>query len=394
MDKGLSLKKTLFLSELYAPLKSGSANMFFCRFNLYPPDKVIVLTSMVENVDDFDEDIPYEIRRVHLRWYGPKGFEWVGLAFDLFMHGFGLICKHRFEVIQCARPLPEGIAGYLLAKICSKKLVINSHGEDIAVMQNFKAERFLMKSAMLAADLNLANSSFTESLIKDLCGPKAKTAIVYPGFNPCQMKNISAVNVSQLRKRYSDGPILLTVGRLQRRKGQDNVIRSLPEIVSKYPNLQYIIIGSSFGGTEDLKLQLENLAVELGVEQHVKICGEIPDTELFEYYSACDLFLMPARMESNGDVEGFGIVFLEAGCLEKPVIGGNAGGMADAVHDGKTGILVDGHSVKQITEAIMKILSEKIMAKEMGVRGKAFALSMTHEKMFERYCQEMIGRKL
>ncbi|MCP4370741.1 MAG: glycosyltransferase family 4 protein, partial [Deltaproteobacteria bacterium] len=89
--------------------------------------------------------------------------------------------------------------------------------------------------------------------------------------------------------------------------------------------------------------------------------------------------------EPGGDVEGFGIVFLEAGFLGKPVIGGNSGGVPDAVQHGKTGLLVDGHSVEEIARGIITILSDKQLAQKMGEQGREFSLSMTHEKIFERY---------
>ena len=387
----MSLKKTLFLTELYAPLFSGSANMFSNRFGLYPPDRVVVLTKEVDQAQHFDRTVSYPIRRVPLAWNGPKGFEWAGVTWGLIRAGFSEALRHRVEVIQCARPLPEGIAGYILAKLLCKKLVINFHGEDISVLQNYKVERMLMKMAIRAADLNLANSKFTETLIRNLGGAKARTAVIHPGFNPRPLEQIQPEIIQTIRARYGSGPILLTVGRLQRRKGQDHVIRALPTVIAQFPDLRYLIVGSSHGGTEDLNIALERLAEELGVRQHVVCIGEVPIEELRAYYAACDLFLMPARLEPGGDTEGFGIVFLEAGFLEKPVIGGNSGGIPDAIRHGENGLLVNGEQVNEIADGILQILLNPQRASEMGKRGKAFALTMTHERIFEQYRSLMIS---
>lgn len=381
-----SLKKTLFLSELYAPLSVGSANMFVYRFGLYPPDRIVVLTNVAaEQAQDFDARVQYEIRRIPLRWNGPKHFEWSGMCWSLIKTGFPLILRQKVDVIQCARPLPEGLAGYLLAKLLAKKLVINFHGEDISVFQNYRVERRVMKHVIQRAHINLANSSFTESLIKNLGGAHVKTGIVYPGFNPCLLRHLEPDKISQIRRQAGGSPILLTVGRLQQRKGQDNVIRALPHVLRHFPNTTYYIVGSTHGGTEGLPDYLRQLASDLGVSRHVVLTGEVTCQDLPYYYAASDLFIMPNRDETGGDVEGFGIVFLEASFFGKPVIGGTSGGVPDAIQHEKTGLLVNGNSVEEIADAIIRILSDTALAHKMGEQGKEFALNMTHEKIFEQY---------
>ena len=98
--------------------------------------------------------------------------------------------------------------------------------------------------------------------------------------------------------------------------------------------------------------------------------GEVADSDLSDYYALCDIFIMPNREEGAGDVEGFGIVFLEAGWMGKPVIGGRSGGVPDAVKDGETGLLVDGRSVPEIEEAVARLLSDPALARSMGDKGR------------------------
>ncbi|GAK59415.1 glycosyl transferase, group 1 [Candidatus Vecturithrix granuli] len=381
----MNLKKTLFLTELYPPLVGGTCTMFASRFGLYAPEKIVILTKAVPHAQDFDKHVNYQITRVPLQWKGPKGFEWLGVVWGLLKTGILLALKQKVEIIQCARPLPEGIAGYVLAKVLFKKLVINFQGEDISVLQNYRVERFLLKTIIRSAHLNLAISTFTENLVKALGGPNVRTGVIPPGFDPTLLKNLEPQKIVQLRQKFGGSPILLTVGRLQRRKGQDHVIRALPKVVEQFPEVKYLIIGSTHGGTTGLQQYLEEIIEETGMGKHVEILGEIGNQELPYYYAACDLFLMPNRFEPGGDVEGFGIVFLEAGFLGKSVIGGNSGGVPDAVQDGKTGLLVDGNSVEEIAQGILKILSDDQFARKLGEQGKNFSLLMTYEKVFAQY---------
>jgi phosphatidylinositol alpha-1,6-mannosyltransferase len=387
----VSLKKTLFLTEFYPPLVGGSCNMFAWRFQLYPPDCIVVLTKLVEHSQDFDKNLKYLVKRVPLRRRGPKGFEWLGLVWELIKAGISLARQHHVEVIQCARPFPEGLAGYVIAKLLRKKLVLNAHGDDIAQYQNYPVERVLMNLVIRVADLNLANSTFTASLIKQQGGREGRIAIVTPGFDPAPLQQVEPANVSRLRERLGGTPIILTVGRIQRHKGQDYVIQALPEVLKRFPDVTYVIVGPLKGWPPGYAETLLHLAEQSGVSQHVILVGEVDITELPLYYLACDVFVMPNRLVPPGDVEGFGIVFLEASSLGKPVIGGNSGGVSDAIQHGKTGLLVNGDSVSDIAQGILTVLSDPKLAQEMGEQGKVFALSMTHEQVFQRY-QEVMSK--
>ncbi|PID58036.1 hypothetical protein CSB45_04930 [candidate division KSB3 bacterium] len=360
--------------------------MFANRFGLYPPEKLVVLTNTVENSEAFDATVDYSILRVPLPWDGPKYYEWLGVVWRLVKTGFAVIRRQNIEVIECARPFPEGVAAYILAKLCRKPFVSNVHGDEVTVFQNYKIERFLIQRVVRAARLNLANSRSTEKLIQDLAGKDLRTAVVYPGFNTDFLQHVNSENVAALRTRFQGEPILLTVGRLeQERKGHDNVIRALPKVVSQFPGLKYVIVSSLTDKAKTRMRVLKELADQLNVSDHIIWCGEVAHDALAEYYAACDLFMMPNRVGPAGDVEGFGIVFLEAGFLEKPVIGGNSGGVPDAVQHENTGLLVDGDNADSIADGILKILSDNNLANKMGEHGKSFALTMTHQKVFEKY---------
>ncbi|GAK51414.1 glycosyl transferase group 1 [Candidatus Moduliflexus flocculans] len=387
----MALKKTLFLSELYPPLIGGTCSMFSGRFGLYPKDRIVVLTKAVEGAEAFDQTAGYPIHRIPLVANGPKGFEWAGITWSLIKSGMALARQYRIERIECARFLPEGVAGYALAKLLRKKLIVNYHAEEVCVLKNYKVERFLLRRIIRAASLNLPVSSFIASQIREVAGRDIRVEIVPPGFNSSAIAPSDKEAVQRIRSQIGGQPILLTVARLQKRKGQDNVIRALPEILQTFPNARYIILGSDQGGTANYRQELEILAQQLGVNHQVIFVADAKQNELSNYYAASDLFLMPNRFEPPGDIEGFGIVFLEAGFFKKPVIGGNSGGVVDAVRDGNTGFLVNGIDPHDIAQKSIGILSNPGLAANMGENGFTFAQSLSHERVFERYQRALEG---
>lgn len=381
--------KTLFLSELYPPTFGGTCVMFASRFGLLPKDEIVVLTQKVPQSENFDRTVGYKIKRIPILRSGPKGFEWLGPVWSFLYAGLRLALKERVDRIECARFLPEGVAAYIIATLLRKPLIVNYHGEEVCVLRNYKVERFLLKLISRKAAMNLANSNFTANSIKETSGSSIKINVVVPGFNPRNLQSVSQDQIDQLRASFGGAPVLLTIGRMQQRKGQDHVIRALPEIIPHSPNIRYVIVGSSQGGTDGFEKTLKELAKEVGVSQHVVFAGEIDNATLPTYYAACDAFIMANRTIPPGDVEGFGIVFLEAGFMGKPVIGGSSGGVPDAVHDGETGYLVDGNDTHDIAEKILTILRNPDFAKKMGNEGRNLAMSMTHKAVFMRYQEIM-----
>ena len=159
--------------------------------------------------------------------------------------------------------------------------------------------------------------------------------------------------------------VLLTVGRLVERKGHDYVIKALPDIIKEIPEIHYLIVGDGVYRNE-----LERLSGKLNIRDFITFAGFIPDDELPEYYAMCDVFIMVSReIKEKGDVEGFGIVYLEANAMKKPVIAGRSGGITDAVEDGVNGILVNPTEEKEIARVIIKSMKDDKMRRGLGESG-------------------------
>jgi phosphatidylinositol alpha-1,6-mannosyltransferase len=172
----------------------------------------------------------------------------------------------------------------------------------------------------------------------------------------------------EVRRRLglTDRPVVLCVSRLVPRKGQDTLIRALPEIRRRVPEAALLIVG---GGP--YRKKLEDLVDHAGLREDVVFTGSVPWNELPAHFDAGDVFAMPCRTRHGGlDVEGLGLVYLEASATGLPVVAGDSGGAPDAVLEGETGYVVDGRSVAQVAGRVADLLADPAKAQEVGRRGR------------------------
>jgi phosphatidylinositol alpha-1,6-mannosyltransferase len=162
--------------------------------------------------------------------------------------------------------------------------------------------------------------------------------------------------------------VILTVGRLQRRKGQDTAIRSLPDLIRRFPDLLYAIVGEG----EDLG-HLEATVESLHLQDHVMLMGKLDDDELMRCYQQCDLFLLPNRAVGS-DIEGFGMVLLEAQSCARPVLAGKSGETREALVDGKTGWLVSCETSEALSRSLGEVLGDPDLLKTMGDAGREWVV--------------------
>ncbi len=182
-----------------------------------------------------------------------------------------------------------------------------------------------------------------------------------------------SVSGSQVREAYglTDRPVVVCVSRLVPRKGQDVLIQALPEVRRAVPEAALLLVG---GGV--YQSTLEALAAEYGVARHVFFAGPVPWADLASYFAAGNVFAMPCRTRRGGlDVEGLGIVYLEASATGLPVVAGDSGGAPDAVRDGETGYVVGGRDVGAVAERITALFTDSELAGRMGRAGRAWVES-------------------
>ena len=227
------------------------------------------------------------------------------------------------------------------------------------------------------ADFIIANSNFTKDLAIKVGIDKSKIQIIFPGIP--KPKDIDDSSAQKAKETFRDSfPKIITVARLDRRKGHDKILMLIKNLKSKYPKIRYVSIG--FGNEEK---HLINLCKELSIEKEVIFLKNINENFKLSLVSESDLFLMPSRKEGKS-VEGFGISFMEAASYSIPSIGGSYGGASDAISHNKTGLICDGDELSSIHDAVENILSNKKFI-TFGKTAKEFSKNFHWNKIVKNY---------
>jgi phosphatidylinositol alpha-1,6-mannosyltransferase len=269
------------------------------------------------------------------------------------------------RVLQLATA-SEGYIGLWVKRMFGLPFVVWAHGNEI--LYALQTEWTKPRRAMMEAERILANSHYTAGLVEKVGVARERIEVIHPG---CDLDTFRPVSLNEgLRRRLLAGrvgtPVIVTVGNLVERKGHDMVLRALPRVAREIPGVTYLIVGDGPN-----RASLEALAVEAGVRDRVVFAGQVPRDELPDVYALSDVFVMPSRARlDHADVEGFGMVFLEASACGKPVIGGHSGGISEAVVDGQTGFLVDPSDEGHIASRILEVLSDKTLATSLGDQGR------------------------
>ena len=227
---------------------------------------------------------------------------------------------------------------------------------------------WLRRRAIIGADGLFPVSRYTADLLKGMGASPDRIAIVHNGTDP---KHFSPGDDPALRRSLGlEGKrVVLTVSRLVTRKGVDTVIRALPEVARAVPEVAYVVAGT---GPDERRLR--SLAAGVGVADRIHFVTAVPYRALPGYYNMCDVFAMPAG-DVTPDVEGFGIVFLEANACGKPVVGARSGGIPDAIRHEETGLLVEPDDPAGLAAALIRLLTEPDLADRLGRQGRARVLA-------------------
>ena len=288
-----------------------------------------------------------------------------GLIFNFKMLNRIIKFKGKIDIIHIHFIGLNSFFCWLGSKFLHIPVVATTHGIDVYPRNFFR--NLLIRFYLLFPNKIMAVSNYTASLVKSN-SKENKVCVVHNGVDVEKLKITK--DKSSLRRKLGLGnnPVLLSVGVLVERKGIDLIIRALPEVIKKVPNLVYLIIGK--GAQEHY---LKNLVKSLNLQNHVRFLGFISSEELANYYNLCDVFiLMSKTIKKKSGVEGFGIVYIEASYLGKPVIGGKSGGTGDAIIDGITGYRVDPDNSRDLTKKLILLLKNKNLRYSMGKQGKKF----------------------
>jgi phosphatidylinositol alpha-1,6-mannosyltransferase len=362
-------RRYLVITELFLPTKGGTAVWFDELYRRLGDRGTHIVTADVPGAAEHDRDHPNRVHRVLLvrhRWLRPES---LAMYVKLCAKSLALAVTHRFDAVHAGRVLPEGLVGLLVARLTGRPLVVFAHGEEITAWRQ-RAKFRVMRLVYQCADRVIANSAFTAEELAKLGVPRERVAQVNPGVDVARFRR--GLPCDDLRAAVLARPgqrLILSVGRLNLRKGFDRVIAAVPLLVARGIDVCYAIIG-----TGEARDELIARAVEHGVADRVHLLGHVSPADLPRWYNAADVFAMPNR-DIGGDTEGFGMVYIEAAACGCPAVAGIAGGTGNAVIDEVTGLRVDGESVAAVADALERILSDPALAARLGDQGWCRATS-------------------
>ncbi|MGH3826006.1 MAG: glycosyltransferase family 4 protein, partial [Pseudonocardiaceae bacterium] len=316
-------------------------------------------------------------------WPGAAAFD-ARLPFPVFRHpgslmlptpsvlrrAVGLLRQLRCDTAWFGAAAPLALLGPALRRAGVRRVVASSHGHEVG-WSMLPPGRIALRRIGADADVVTAVSQYTRRRIASAFGPRAALELLPPGVDCSALRpDPSARAEIRRRHRLGDAPVVLCVSRLVARKGQDTLVRALPAITRQVPGARLLLVGDGPGA-----VAVRRLARSGGVSDAVLCAGTVPWSELPAYYAAGDVFAMPCRTRGHGlDVEGLGLVFLEASATGLPVVVGDAGGARETVRAGDTGELVDGRDVAAVAGAVATLLADPERAAAMGQRGRRWML--------------------
>jgi phosphatidylinositol alpha-1,6-mannosyltransferase len=301
-----------------------------------------------------------DMKAPHWGVSGPRAFSRHARLFSRLLSE----CRAAPSVIHCGRALPEGLPALYAGRLTGVPYLCWTHGEELKYAATSRELRFLMQHVQRHAAAIVANSHNTAHELRAWGVPSESIAVIHPAVDAARFGTPGIDRALRRRFAADDEVLLLTVGRLQRRKGHDLVLRALAQVAVERPKVQYVIVGEG-----DERAVLERMVRELHLDERVTFVGEVSYDDLPRYYAAADVFVHPNRVD-GADVEGFGIVFLEAAAAGLPTIGGATGGVPEAMADGETGFLVSGTDAGELLARIRLLCDSVDLRRKLGDAGR------------------------
>ncbi|MGE0449747.1 MAG: glycosyltransferase family 4 protein [Vicinamibacterales bacterium] len=361
------ISTAVVVTELYPPAVGGSAVLLGQVYARFTSHDVLVLTDGEKSTGATAaaQAVTYAAIDPRLRGIASRRALSQHARLTLTLRR---LCRGTRAVVHAGRALPEGIAALGNRVLTGVPYICWCHGEEVATALTSRELTFTMRRVYGGAAAIVANSRHTRDLLMRAGMGVGKIEVVHPGVDADRFRP-DVEGAVHMRERLAGGAdlVLLSVGRLQRRKGHDLAIEAVAMLARDYPHLKYVIVGDG-----DERPRLKALCAALGVESAVVFAGELSDGDLPAAYAACDIFLLPNRLD-GADLEGFGIVFLEAAAAGKPVIAGTTGGAPEAVSAGETGFLVEGTDVAELAGRIRQLADSRELRASLGGAGRARA---------------------
>jgi phosphatidylinositol alpha-1,6-mannosyltransferase len=362
MSRDLS-RKILCITNDFGPRAGGIETFIIGLVERLPKNSVVVYTSSQSNSEVFDK-----------AWSDNFGVEVIRDRSKILLPTLrvsknlrSLLQEREISTVFFGAAAPLGLLAKGLRKSGAKKIVALTHGHEVwwAKLWPFS---WAIKQIGKNVDALTYLGDFTRNAISAALPASSQEKMVRlaPGIDTEHFSPERRNPRIRHELGLDDKKVIVSVGRLVHRKGQDFLIDALPLISQKISNVHLLLVGEG-----PYRAELEKRSVARGVRDRITFIGRVQHSELPEYICAGDIFAMPSRSRLAGlEVEGLGIVYLEASACGLPVIGGTSGGAPDAVLESETGFSVDGTSATAIAEAAIRLLSNAEYAEKLGAQGR------------------------
>jgi phosphatidylinositol alpha-1,6-mannosyltransferase len=354
------MSRTLLVTNDFPPRPGGIQQFVHNLAVRQPAGEIVVYASTWKGAEKFDADQPFEVVREDTGVLLPTP--------RVARRAAELARSHGCDTVWFGAAAPLGLlADGLRRRAGIRRVVGQTHGHEVG-WAALPGARGLLRRIGRGADVVTYLTGYQRERLGRVLDRVTTLERLVPGvdaevYHP-------GVDGTGIRARYglSDRPAVVCVSRLVPRKGQDALIRALPAIRRRVPDAALLVVS---GGP--YRKTLQRLAREAGVADHVVFTGSVRWEELPAHYAAGDVFAMPCRTRGGGlDVEGLGIVYLEASATGLPVVAGDSGGAPDAVRDGETGYVVSGRDLDQIADRVATLLADPDLARRLGTAGRAW----------------------
>ena len=361
------MRPSLLIANDFPPVTSGIATAFAQLWRSLPAGRTRIVAPDLPDAGAFDAGYPLPVHRVRLP-LGEGSLSKVAKTLLTLAWVLVEVLVDRPSRIHCGQVFSSGLCGWLCREAFGISYVVWVYGSETARLARGGIGSRLMDAILEGSDWVVTNSKATSEEFRRFGVASEKIKRVYPGVDPQVFRPLPADADWVARLGLEGRKVILTQARLDQRKGHDMVLKALALLHDR--RIVYLI-----GGTGREASRLRDLSEELDLLDQVRFLGFVSEADLPTVYNLCDAFVMPNRVTEGtalaGDIEGFGISFLEAGACAKPVIAGRSGGAVEAVIDGRTGLLVDPHSEEEIAAAIRRLLEEPDLSRSLGERARA-----------------------
>lgn len=352
------MRRTLLVTNDFPPRAGGIQSYLLALAQRLPADSLVVYAPSWPGAAEFDAGQPFPIYR------HPSTLMLPGEAVRA--RATELIREHRIDALWYGAAAPLGLLTPGLRSAGIVRTVACTHGHEVGWSMLPGARRALRRIGRTNDVLTFV-SRYARRRLSAALGPMAALEYLPPGvLTQLYRPDPQARRAVRDRYRIGDAPLVLSVSRLVARKGQDTLIRAVARIRRTVPDVRVLIVGD---GPD--RGRLESLIGRLELARQVQLAGSVPWADLPAHYAAADVFAMPCRTRGFGlDVEGLGLVFLEASASGLPVVVGRSGGAPETVRPGRTGMVVDGRNVCELADAVGGLLADPDRAAAWGADGR------------------------